>query len=402
MNRTLITGIRTLDASSTTKARPQQPCPDGIGLMLVPSVLLLLLSAGVLMVTPAEAQYHTYWGDLHGHTAHSDGKGSLDHYFVYARDTARLDFVVVSDHDYGNAAPWKLPGETWALTNDKVDEYTVNGSFVAIAGYEWTSLSKYWTPEEALFRGPVKYYNHKNVYFPGRVDDIFSARDSAYNRPDLLARAVGPLGGLIHNNHLNRAKWPDQFDYDPANSSVIANSEMWADTMQSWRGLYTGYTESLLREYLRQGGRTGFVGVSDTHSGQPAAGTAVLARELTRPAIFEALRLRRTYAVYNARISLDVRINGHLMGEEFETADPPRIAVTVHGTDDIEELVIVRDGSVIYAIHPGTRDARFDYVDKDFGGTSYYYVRVVQVDTDQLGNHSRAWSSPIWVRSKAK
>ena len=326
----------------------------------------------------------------------------LDHYFVYARDTARLDFVVVTDHDYGNAAPWKLPMETWALTNDKVDEYTVNGRFVAIAGYEWTSQSKYWTPEESRFEGPVKFYNHKNVYFPARMDYLFSARDSAYNSPDLLARAVQRVGGLIHNNHLNQAQWPDQFDYDPANSSVIVNSEMWADTMQSWRGVYTGYTESLLREYLRKGGKTGFVGVSDTHSGQPAARTAVLARELTRPAIFEALRHRRTYAVYNAPISLDVRIAGHFMGEEIEIAGPPRIAVDVRGTDDIEELVIVRDGSVIHSIHPGTRDARFEYVDKGFGGNSYYYVRVVQVDTDALGNHSRAWSSPIRVKAKAK
>jgi hypothetical protein len=35
---------------------------------------------------------------------------------------------------------------------------------VAIAGYEWTSQAKYWTPAEPLFKGPVKYYNHKNVY----------------------------------------------------------------------------------------------------------------------------------------------------------------------------------------------------------------------------------------------
>ena len=370
--------------------------------MLPRRILLLLLSAAVMLTTPLQAQYHTYWGDLHGHTAHSDGKGSLDHYFVYARDTAGLDFVVVTDHDYGNATPWKLPRETWALTNDKVDEYTVNGSFVAIAGYEWTSQSRYWAPEEALFEGPVKHYNHKNVYFPGRVDDLFSARDPAYNRPDLLARAVQQVGGLIHNNHLDQAVWPDQFDYDPANATVIANSEMWADTMQSGGESYIGYNESLLREYLNRGGKSGFVGVSDTHSGQPTAGTAVLARELTRPAIFEALRHRRTYAVYHAKIALDVRIDGHFMGEDIEIAGLPRITVDVHGTDDIEELLIIRDGAVIYALHPATRNARFEYVDKGFGGDSYYYVRVVQVDTDELGNHSRAWSSPIWVKSKTK
>ncbi|MDH4348322.1 MAG: hypothetical protein OEW17_05915, partial [Gemmatimonadota bacterium] len=146
--------------------------------------------------------YQVYWGDLHGHTAHSDGKGTLDHYFTYARDTARLDFVVVTDHDHGSAAPWRLPRDTWRLTNEKADQYTVNGGFVGIAGYEWTSQPTYWTPGESLFAGPAKSYNHKNVYFPTRVDYLFSSRDLATNSPDRLARAVRMVGGLIHNNHL--------------------------------------------------------------------------------------------------------------------------------------------------------------------------------------------------------
>jgi hypothetical protein len=145
--------------------------------------LVIGLLAAVLATHPAHAQYHIFWGDMHGHTAHSDGKGSLDDYFRYARDVVKLDFVVVSDHDFGNAAPWKMPKETWTLTQDKADEHTVGGKFVAIAGYEWTSQPKYWTPEEPLFQGPVKYYNHKNVCFLSRVDYLFSAKDPAYNSP---------------------------------------------------------------------------------------------------------------------------------------------------------------------------------------------------------------------------
>ncbi|MEW6356496.1 MAG: hypothetical protein AB1696_09230 [Planctomycetota bacterium] len=30
----------------------------------------------------------------------------------------------------------------------------------------------------------------------------------------------------------------------------------------------------------------------------------------------------------------------------------------------------------------------------------YYYVRVTQQDTDEHGNPSHAWSSPIWVKRK--
>lgn len=350
---------------------------------------------------PVSAQNHIYWGDMHGHTAHSDGKGSLDDYFNHARDVAKLDFVVVSDHDFGNAAPWKMPKETWTLTQDKADQYTVNGKFVAIAGYEWTSQPKYWTPEEPLFQGPVKYYNHKNVYFPSRVDYLFSAKDAAYNSPNLLAQAVQKVGGLIQNNHLDPgAGGKDQFDYDPVHSSVIVNTEMWPDTMQYQGKTYTGNTERTLREFLNKGGKTGFVGSTDTHEGKPAAKTAVLAKELTRPAIFEALRQRRNYAVLGARIVLDFTINGHLMGEEIKIEGKPRIVVDVGGTDKIQEVVLVRDGTVLHSLQPGTPNAKFEYVDEAFGGNSYYYVRVIQADKDEHGNPSHAWSSPIWVKTK--
>ena len=98
------------------------------------------------------------------------------------------------------------------------------------------------------------------------------------------------------------------------------------------------------------------MGSTDTHEGKPAAKTAVLAGELTRPAIFEALRHRRNYAVFNAKIVLDFKIDGHFMGEEIEIQGKPRIAVDVQGTDKIEEVVIVRDGSIIHTVSPGTNE----------------------------------------------
>lgn len=369
--------------------------------MLNRQLAFLLFSLAVLSAVPTQAQYHVYWGDMHGHTAISDGKGSLDDYFTHARDVAKLDFVLVSDHDFGNAAPWRMPQETWTLTQDKVDQYTDDGKFVAIAGYEWTSQSKYWTPEEPLFEGPVKFYNHKNVYFPGRVDYLFSSRDPAYNSPNLLAQAVQRVGGLIQNNHLDpSANGRDQFDYDPIYASVIANTEMWPDTIRYQGKEYTGNTETILREFLRTGGKTGFVGSTDTHEGKPAAKTAVLATELTRPAIFDALRHRRNYAVFNAQIVLDFKINDHVMGEEIEIASNPRIVAEVKGTDKIEEVIIVRDGAVIYTVNPESQEVRLDFVDDSFSGTSYYYLRVIQADKDEHGNRSHAWSSPIWVKRK--
>ena len=175
---------------------------------------------------------------------------------------------------------------------------------------------------------------------------------------------------------------------------------MGADIVSFEGKSFETFTERTIREYLNNGGRTGFVGGSDTHEGHPAARTAVLARTLGRAALFEALRSRRTYAVSHARIGLDFRINGHYMGEEIEVAGVPRLFVRVDGTDRLALVEIIRDGAVLREFKPGTKSVRLELVDRSPGSASYYYVRVTQVDADPQGNSSRAWSSPIWVRRK--
>jgi hypothetical protein len=369
---------------------------------IAPGLLLIVFWGSRPASLPA-AEYRLFWGDVHTHTDLSDGKGTPGEVLAHARDAAQLDFVILTDHDFGNGPPWRMSQAAWNQIQDQADQYTVNGKFAAIAGYEWTSQAKYWTdvgagePSERLFPGPPKFYNHKNVYFPDRIKYIFSAKDPAYHTPDLLAEAVRKHGGLIHNNHPFGSDSGDQWDYSPQHSSVIANTEMGPDVLHYKGNIYQLNWEQGVREFLARGGRTGFVGGTDTHVGKPAARTAVLAEELTRRAIFEALRSRRNYAVSHARIRLDFRIDGRWMGEQVVTRDKPEIAVSVTGTAPVAELEIIRDGSVLYRAAPNACEVEFRYRDDSFRQSSYYYLRVVQSDKDEHGNPSRAWSSPIWV-----
>src|SRR6266404_9701885 len=126
--------------------------------MVLPPKPAALLGLALLSCGGCATGYRIVWGDMHGHTALSDGKGTLDDYFSYARDRAELDFVVVTDHDFGNGPPWRMPTNVWQLTQATADKYTMNDRFVAIAGYEWTSQGKYWTDtgtneSEHLFPG---------------------------------------------------------------------------------------------------------------------------------------------------------------------------------------------------------------------------------------------------------
>jgi hypothetical protein len=364
-----------------------------------------MVCGAVLLATAAGcAPYRLYWGDVHGHTLNSDGRGTVREYFAYARDTQHLVFAIVTDHDFGHAAPWRMPNPVWRQTQADAQAATVEGRFIAISGYEWTSQPKYWaqfkgaTPSERLFEGPPEYYNHKVVYFPGAVPRYFSAKDPEFMTPDLLAAAVRNAGGLIHNAHPDATpEGLDQWAYTAASAATIRNTEIAADVMWYQGKRYELKMEQTVRDYLDQGGRTGFLGGSDTHEGKPVARTAVLARGLRRETLFEALRQRRCYAISHARIALDFKIDGHWMGEEIRAAGKPAITVNVRGTDRITELALIRNGAVLHTRHPNRKRVSWRWVDDSFNAAAYYYVRVTQADTDPHGNPSRAWSSPIWV-----
>lgn len=53
--------------------------------------------------------------------------------------------MAVTDHDFGNGPPRRLPDADWQRIADAA---TRDGAFVAFAGFEWTSQPKYWTGHE--------------------------------------------------------------------------------------------------------------------------------------------------------------------------------------------------------------------------------------------------------------
>lgn len=120
------------------------------------------------------------------------------------------------------------------------------------------------------------------------------------------------------------------------------------------------------------------------------------AQELTREAIFEALYERRAYGTTHARILLDFRLNGLMMGSEtkVELGNQLLITAEIVGTEKIKEVAIVKNNVDIQTI-PGEKEGaeiKLEYRElKSPNRTDYYYLRVIQEDGE------RAWSSPIWV-----
>ena len=123
----------------------------------------------------------------------------------------------------------------------------------------------------------------------------------------------------------------------------------------------------------------------------------VYAPELTREAILDALRRRRCFGTTAARVFLDVRVDGHLMGEKLArpAGKAVEIKVAVRCPTDIGRIEVCRNNKFIYTKAGKGRSAEFTFTDRaPLPGRSYYYVRVIQKDEEI------AWSSPVWLGAK--
>jgi len=121
------------------------------------------------------------------------------------------------------------------------------------------------------------------------------------------------------------------------------------------------WTRNTLQYLLAHGHRVGVIASTDDHLGYPGAYreglAAVKAASLSREAIFEALRRRRTYAVTGDRIELDFRLNGRMMGEELPYVRRRELVVEVRGWDQLDRVEVLKNNKVIHRDYPMDRDA---------------------------------------------
>ena len=91
-------------------------------------------------------------------------------------------------------------------------------------------------------------------------------------------------------------------------------------------------------------------------------------------------------------ILADFRCGTHFMGDVFTNTGAPVFTVRLWGTTAFQNVVVVKDGNVVYSTSGGQVMA-FSWQDPTAtkGNTSYYYVRGLQTDGQIV------WVSPMWV-----
>jgi hypothetical protein len=334
------------------------------------------------------------WGDLHGHSGLTDGSGTPDDYFRYARDVAALDVVALTDHDHWGMRPLSMFPEIWEAIRDTTNRFHEPGRLVTLVGYEWTN----WL------------HGHRHVLYFDDDGEIFSSLDERYEHPEQLWERLRGTGALTFAHHsagepvpTNWSVAPDP-ELEPVTEvvSVHGSSEA-ADSPRLIRGAVPG---NFVRDVLDRGYRLGLIGSGDSHDGHPGlAGLAspnsglagLMVEDLTREGVRDALARRAVYATSGPRILLHVALDGRLMGSdvpapEHEALELVALAVT---EEPIARIDVVRSGQVVESVQPDERTVlqRLSRQIEPLGPDEYLYVRVIQID----GN--AAWSSPFFAAS---
>jgi hypothetical protein len=333
------------------------------------------------------------WGDLQGHSGISDGTGTPEDYFAYARDVAALDVAVLTDHDHWGMLKLDESPRLWERIRRAVADYHEPGRFVALLGYEWTS----WI------------HGHRHVlYFEDR-GAVFSSVDEAYESPvDLwaaLRRQDVPALTIAHHSAGDpiAVNWeiPPDPELEPITEIVSVHGV--SEAADAPAVIHAPVPGNFVRDQLDRGSRFGFVGSTDGHDGHPglaqlSAGqgglAAILAEDATREAVLEALRERRCYATNGARIILRAALDGQRMGSTVEAPVGGTALLWIHaiGTAPIALVEVIRSGQVVE--HTDAQGAWEFTAAQELEGVApgeYVYVRVIQADG------GLAWSSPFFV-----
>lgn len=242
------------------------------------------------------APVRRYWADLHGQSGETIGMGTAEEYFRYARDKAFIDMVGHQGNDF------QITDDFWKHLNELTAQFDQPGKFVCLPGYEWSGNTGMGGDRNVFYRHegrPIRRSSHILVEGQTSTEAVYTADKLFEALSGEECRVIAHVGGRYA-------------DIKYAHDGRI---ERCVEVHSSW-----GTFEWLLHDAFEKGYRVGVVCHSDDHKGRPGATTpgastfgaigglsCYFMPELTRDALFEALRQRRHYGTTGKRLFLDLR-----------------------------------------------------------------------------------------------
>jgi hypothetical protein len=326
--------------------------------------ILLSIILTLPITTFSQTGFNAYFGNLHSHTGNSDGTGTPSEAYIYAINTAGLDFHAVTDHLE------QIDPLEWYNLITTANSNTVDGSFIAIYGWEWGSP----------LHGHINVFNTDIlIYDIGWLyTDYDGFRQWVIDNPPAFAQFNHP-GDPTYATTWNNFQY-----YDAPSDSALALMEFQnAPQATDW------YEAGLIK-----GWHLSPVWNQDNHSadwGTKDNGRAgIWATSLTRASLFEAIKRRRTFATMDKNASVWLDISGIPMGsisQPYYDA-PIHIKFTDPDNEIWTTIQLVNQTGVIqtFSSTSATLDTVITYSPL---ADNWIFVRAIQADGDYL------WSAPV-------
>lgn len=302
------------------------------------------------------------WADLHNHNGVGYGRGSLDRSYEIAKG-ARLDAYCFTPHGLWHDRPasdprmrafheegFHLVRRNWDRVVEQANAENADGSFVAFIGFEWHSSE----------------FGDYHVIFPGDSGELFAPSRAADLRA--FCREHGAL--MIPHHVAYRQGWRgvNWAEVDPELSPVVEvfsehGCGMEAESPWPMAGHSMGGVErsQTFIEELKRGRVAGVVASTDNHWGHPASYgeglTGIWADGHDRASVFDAIRMRHTYAATGDRIGLKVEMGGGMMGDVLAAGARRDLRAELDAPGAVDYVEIVKNGAVALHESPGSAAA---------------------------------------------
>ena len=379
------------------------------------------------LVQRENPKHRLYWGFIHGHTNKSDGIRSPEEYFENMKK-AGLNFGTTTEHDHS----WETSDDDFNYIKSIVKKFHEDGEFVSFFGYEWG----YW------YVG----YGDICIYYYDDSIPILRSDVNKYNSVPKLVKNLKRYGDkvlMINHHSALRPGYRNWNYFDNSLERLVEIYSTWGSQELPYlegnylppRYKFFGYGKytrkrgailekkgSFVRDALERGYKLGFTAGGDDHYGiypsgpidlddgiYPPGIMAIWAQNLTKQALWKALRERRCYGSTGPRIIIKFQVEDFFMGEIIDLNEVPvlkskrELKFSLLSSEIIQNVEIIRNNNLFKSLSVNGNHFEKSIVDsEDFEDIAkthafkkekfmFYYLRV------KFKDKNMAWASPIWI-----
>jgi len=313
-------------------------------------------------------ELNAYRGQVHCHTADSDGTGTPADAYEYAKNEGGVDFFAVTDHShYVDKAKYDALVKT-------ADRLNVPGKFAAIYGWEMT------------WNNSCGFWGHTNVL---NTRDYVQNMNNM-NEPQLFEWLKKRPESVAMFNHPGYA-W--------GNFDEFAHKTDDADKVHCLSEIKSPAYDFEYMHLLAKGWHAAPVSNEDNHGANWTTATPsdgyVLAPALTRENVIDAFRARRTYVSSDKTLKLVYKVNGEWLGSHLNNPDKLRfeISLSTESIGGIGLVELIGEDDIVVASKNcrGIREFVWKPVlNPDF---DYYYLRITSKEQYCV-------TSPVWIDNR--